>query len=160
MKTSTKTSGLSFRTRGGWWVAGQVPLMLVAALLPPWAGATLPALLAWIGYALLSAAVVVGAWSARALGHSLTPYPRPLDDGEFVARGPYRHVRHPIYSAVLLAAAGWALAWQSLWGLAFLPVFFAFFDLKARREERWLAGKYPPYAGYRRRVKKFFPGIY
>jgi protein-S-isoprenylcysteine O-methyltransferase Ste14 len=134
--------------------------MLAAALLPPWTGTTLPALLPWIGYALLAAAVVVGAWSARALGRSLTPYPRPLDGAEFVARGPYRYVRHPIYSTVLLATAGWALAWQSLWGLAFLAPFIVFFDFKARREERWLVEKYPHYADYQRRVRKFFPGIY
>jgi protein-S-isoprenylcysteine O-methyltransferase Ste14 len=160
MRTDTNPGGLSFSARGGWWVVGQVPLMLVAALLPLWTDAALPAPLRWAGYALLGGAFLTGFWSARSLGHSLTPYPRPLADGEFVARGPYRYARHPIYGAVLLAAAGWALAWQSLWGLAFLPLFFAFFDLKARREERWLAEKYPEYAEYRQRVRKFFPGIY
>jgi len=160
MDSSTKREGLSFAARGGWWVVGQVPLMIVAALLPPWTGSEYPWPVRITGYALLGGALLLGAWAASALGRALTPYPRPLEDGEFVARGPYRYVRHPIYSAVLLAAAGWALAWQSPWGLAFLPLFFAFFDLKARREERWLEEKYPPYAAYRQRVRKFFPGIY
>jgi len=134
--------------------------MLVAALLPPWTGDGPLWPLRWAGYALLAGAVLFGAWGALALGHSLTPYPRPLADAGFVACGPYRYVRHPIYSAVLCAAAGWALAWQSLWGLGFLPLFLAFFDSKARREERWLAEKYPHYAVYRQRVRRFLPGIY
>lgn len=150
----------NFAARGRWWVAGQVPLMLVAALLPPWTGDGPLWPLRWAGYALLAGAVLFGAWGALALGHSLTPYPRPLADAGFVACGPYRYVRHPIYSAVLCAAAGWALAWQSLWGLGFLPLFLAFFDSKARREERWLAEKYPHYAVYRQRVRRFLPGIY
>jgi protein-S-isoprenylcysteine O-methyltransferase Ste14 len=61
---------------------------------------------------------------------------------------------------VLGAAAGWALAWQSLWGLGFLPLLLAFFDLKARREERWLAARYPHYVDYRQRVRMFLPGVY
>ncbi len=150
----------TFAARGGWWVAGQVPLMLVAALLPPWTGDGSYWPLRLAGYALLAGAVLFGAWAALALGHSLTPYPRPLANAEFVARGPYRHVRHPIYGAVLCAAAGWALAWQSVAGLAFLPLLVAFFDLKARREERWLVEKYPGYAVYRQRVRKLLPWIY
>jgi protein-S-isoprenylcysteine O-methyltransferase Ste14 len=35
-----------------------------------------------------------------------------------------------------------------------------FFDLKARREERWLEEAYPGYGDYRRRVRKLVPFLY
>ena len=35
-----------------------------------------------------------------------------------------------------------------------------FFDRKARREERWLRSRFPKYAAYERRVRRFIPGIY
>ena len=59
-------------------------------------------------------AIVVGAiivarasWDLRA---SLSPFPRPTSARELVDGGAFRRVRHPIYSGILLAGAGWALA--------------------------------------------------
>ena len=75
----------------------------------------------------------------------------------FSERGPYRYVRHPMYVAITVTGAGWALAWQSTAGALLL---LAFFDLKSRREERWLEAAYPSYADYRRRVRRFIPGLY
>lgn len=151
---------MSFTARGGWWVAAQMPLLAVAAILPPWSAAEWPLAVRATGWALLAAALLLGVAGARALGHSLTPFPRPLEDAEFCARGPYRFIRHPLYASVLLLAAGWALAWQSAAGLAFVPLLFVFFDLKARREERWLAERYPQYPDYCRRARRFIPGVY
>ncbi len=101
------------------------------------------------------------AWAARrALGPSFTPFPKPLAGGSHVARGPYRFVRHPMYVAVVAAAVGWALLWQSGAGAAATLLLAAFLDLKSRREERWLQSAYPAYADYRRRVRRFVPCVY
>ena len=45
-------------------------------------------------------------------------------------------------------------------GLALAAVVLVFFDIKSRREERWLMAKFPEYAGYRRRVRKHIPYLY
>jgi len=37
---------------------------------------------------------------------------------------------------------------------------FIFFDLKSRREERWLREAYPEYGDYQKRVKKLVPWVY
>ena len=139
----------SFAARGGWWVAGQVPMMLgggaAAAVDRRWISGGHCAGQVTLGC--WSGAVLFGAWGALALGHSLTPLSQAARRRRAHLRAVlYRYVRHPIYSAVLGAAAGWALAWQSLSGASgSCRLFFAYFDLKARREERWLAEKYPHY---------------
>jgi protein-S-isoprenylcysteine O-methyltransferase Ste14 len=104
--------------------------------------------------------MALGIWSRRALGKSFTPFPMPVDGGMHVARGPYRFVRHPMYSAIILSAAGWALLWQSVAGAVATAALLLLFDFKARSEERWLEKAYPTYGAYRRGVRKFVPLIY
>ena len=99
-------------------------------------------------------------WSATNLGRSLTPFPRPLPDGQLVTRGAYRFVRHPIYLGVLLCAFGFALASLSPLRLVLSAILFVFFDMKSRREEKWLEQQYPEYEIYKKRVKKLLPWIY
>jgi protein-S-isoprenylcysteine O-methyltransferase Ste14 len=69
-------------------------------------------------------------------------------------------VRHPIYTGIVLGALGWALAWLSVAGAAYAALLAVFFDRKARREERWLRSRFPDYAAYAHRVRRFIPGIY
>jgi protein-S-isoprenylcysteine O-methyltransferase Ste14 len=94
------------------------------------------------------------------LGHNLTPLPRPKDDATLVVTGAYRLVRHPIYSGLTAMAFGWGM-WVHGWlTLGYALLLFAFFDLKSRREERWLMEKFPDYAAYQRRVRKLIPFVY
>lgn len=134
--------------------------MLAAIALPPWLGHLADGAQRWVGVALLIAGMLLGIASRRALGRSFTPYPRPVESGTHAAHGPYRFVRHPMYCALILAFSGWALLWQSVEGAIATSALLVFFDLKARREERWLEEAYPGYAQYRERVRKFIPFIY
>ncbi len=147
--------------RGEMWVAVQAVLLIVYAFVPKtgdaWANAFLADVLGWV---LVLAGIALLGWSALNLGRSLTPLPRPVPDGKLVTSGAYRLVRHPIYSGVILAAAGLALVTENWLRLAMAVVLFVFFDLKARAEERWLLETYPDYASYRTRVKKLIPWIY
>ncbi len=58
---------------------------------------------------------------------------------------------------MLLGAAGWALA-RSPWAFVPAAALWLLFDLKSRREEAWLADRYPGYAAYRARVRRRFLG--
>ena len=60
----------------------------------------------------------------------------------------------------MVTAAGWALAWHSIAGALLPIVLLAFFDMKARREERWLEAAYPGYGDYRKRTRKLIPFLY
>lgn len=148
-------------TRGEAWVAVQAILFLLIVFAPavgmPW---PFPAFFAWAGWLGVAAGVVFLAWSARNLGRSLTPFPKPLPEGQLVTTGAYRFVRHPIYFGVLVTCLGFSMATMSPLRVALTIILFVFFDRKARREERWLEEKYPDYAAYRQRVKRLIPGIY
>ena len=111
-------------------------------------------------WALLAAGAALGAWALwanRPGNFNIRPEPRP--GGQLVQRGPYRWVRHPMYSAVLLcgAACVWgapAATTAAAW-LALLAVLW----LKALVEERWLRQAHAAYAGYCARTRRFVPGL-
>jgi len=94
------------------------------------------------------------------LGKGLTPLPYPRDGSALVETGAFGLVRHPMYGGGLVLALGWALCVRSWLTLAYVVILFAFLDLKSRREERWLAEKFPGYESYRRRVRRLIPFLY
>ena len=149
-----------FVERGGLWLLAQGPLMVAAFGLPVWLDTLASGAERGIGLSLFVGGIALGGWSRHSLGASFTPFPKPVEGGSQVARGPYRFVRHPIYSGIVLSVAGWALAWRSVCGAALAIVLLVFFDLKARREERWLEAAYPGYAEYRQRTRKLIPFVY
>jgi protein-S-isoprenylcysteine O-methyltransferase Ste14 len=150
-------------SRGEAYVVIQLVLVALVAFGPR----TCPGLPAWhgsatsvAGVALLAIGVLLATAGIGALGRNLTAAPRPKPGATLVERGPYRFVRHPMYAGAVLAAFGWALAVHGPLTLAYAAVLFAFFDAKARREERWLREEIPGYAAYERRVRKLIPFIY
>jgi protein-S-isoprenylcysteine O-methyltransferase Ste14 len=106
-----------------------------------------------IGFFLLG--VFLFAWGVQSLGRNLTPGTEPLPDAELVTGGAYNHVRHPIYTGLVLALAGYTLAWSN-WTLALLFGFLAlkYFQAKAGIEEDWLIERFPGYKSYMRRVPR------
>ena len=151
----------SFITRGGWWVVAQSGLMLavLAGGVAFRAGERGGALLA-AGGCLIVLGAVFGLAGVKALGRNRTAFPKPREDSALVQHGVYALVRHPLYTSVILVSFGWALVWGSLPALALACLEAVFFDAKARREERWLTGKFPGYADYRRRVRRLVPQVY
>jgi protein-S-isoprenylcysteine O-methyltransferase Ste14 len=99
-------------------------------------------------------------WALGGLGRHLSMLPHPKDGAPLVLTGAYAWVRHPIYVFVLLLGGGWALAWRSAAAGAAWAALALLFDLKARREERLLAERFPAYEAYRRRVARFIPHLY
>ena len=152
--------------RGEWYVVAQFALFALVAAgpatwhgWPPWRfPGGQPAGVA--GVAMMAAGLALALWGGLTQGAALQALPYPRDDGRLIRNGPYRFVRHPIYSGALLAAFGWAI-WRQGWlTLMYAALLFLLFDAKARREEEWLLEKFPAYGEYRRRVRKFVPFLY
>jgi protein-S-isoprenylcysteine O-methyltransferase Ste14 len=149
--------------RGGGWVVTQfvlIGLIMLAVVVPlDWpseARGTLGA----IGAVLAVAGGAFAVWAARTLGRGLTPFPKPAAGGALVETGPFRHVRHPIYTGGLLFFLGWSL-YAGPVALALTAVLGVLWALKARVEERHLAARYPGYAGYAARVRRrLVPGLF
>ena len=152
--------------RGEWYVALQGVLFLVI-IAGPWIApaSDIPLsssieALRIIGAMAIALGALIAIAGALSLGKNLTPLPHPIDSATLVEGGAYRLVRHPIYSGLCLAAIGWALWCNSAVTLLTAAVLFVFFDIKSRREERWLVERFTNYADYRRRVKKLIPFVY
>lgn len=87
-------------------------------------------------------------------------YPEPIPDACLVTTGPYKWIRHPMYTSLLLFMLGIALyrhAWPNYLGMALLSV--AIFG-KMHREEAHLHVKFADYSDYVKRTHRLFPGIY
>ncbi len=113
-----------------------------------------------LGLILAAAGLLLAMVGVLSLGGNLTAVPRPKENAHMVAHGAYRLVRHPIYSGIISGAVGWGLVHNSLITLLLALVLLAFFDVKSRREEQWLAERYEEYAAYQKRVRKLIPFIY
>lgn len=136
------------------WVAGQLVVFGVYAVVLVATGEVGSGPFLWIGGAIAAAGLVLGGWAVAALGPNLSPYPQPLPTAELVDRGPYRLVRHPIYGAIVIGMLGVAVAMES-WAAAGVAVGLGlFFRLKATVEERALVVNVPGYADYRTRVSR------
>jgi protein-S-isoprenylcysteine O-methyltransferase Ste14 len=89
------------------------------------------------------------------LGRQLTPFPKPVAEGDLKQGGVYGLVRHPMYGGALLLTFAWSPVSSPL-ALAPWILAVGFIDAKGRREEAWLLERHPNYEEYRRRVRRRF----
>ena len=113
----------------------------------------------------LAASLAVGStWltllAVRVLGREWSFQARLVEGHRLVTEGPYGLVRHPLYASLIFVSFGWGLIRQSWPALAAALALAVFFNAKALREERWLREKFPEYAAYEQRVRRFVPWIY
>jgi protein-S-isoprenylcysteine O-methyltransferase Ste14 len=151
--------------RGEWYVVIQVALLVLLGFGPRGVGGlewprAIAAVTTGLGVALMVAGAALLTAALAKLGRNLTPLPYPKDDGTLVQTGAYRLVRHPIYSGGIALAFGWAFSVQGILTVAYAVLLFVLFDVKSRREERWLAAKFPGYADYQKRVRRLIPFVY
>lgn len=147
--------------RGGVWVVVQFALLVLLAFAPQ-IGPAWPKLgiVVFAGWLAMVCSVALFVWSKVTLGSSFTPFPRPIENGELVTSGAYGLIRHPMYLAAIIGPFGLAIATSNWSRLAITVALIIFFDVKSRREERWLVEVYPGYALYKSRVKRIIPFIY
>jgi protein-S-isoprenylcysteine O-methyltransferase len=129
-----------------------------------WRGGALPygRAFAVMGVALFAAGLIFRWWAIVTLGRFFTVDVTIEKDHELVERGPFRFVRHPSYTGVLLAFVGFALTLRN-W-LSFLvvlvPIFVAFVRRMNVEEEALSRALGEPYMTYMRRTKRLLPGVY
>jgi protein-S-isoprenylcysteine O-methyltransferase Ste14 len=115
----------------------------------------------WIGTTLLIAGLVFTVWARVHLGANWSGIVTLKKDHELIRSGPYRWVRHPIYTGLLLALFGSAIAlgeWHELLGVVFITVGFI---LKLRLEEHWLGEIFgEQYARYQAEVPALLPKFF
>ncbi|HEY1897107.1 MAG TPA: isoprenylcysteine carboxylmethyltransferase family protein [Terracidiphilus sp.] len=119
---------------------------------PPWAVTGLALTVVGCLFAIWARLILGANWSGRATVKAAH---------ELIVSGPYALARHPIYTGLLLAAAGTALVqgeWRCILGVALIALAFA---VKIGQEERLMRLTFPQaYARYRQKVKALIPGVF
>jgi protein-S-isoprenylcysteine O-methyltransferase Ste14 len=130
-------------------------LVLPALALPALRPGTIPLSTLLLG----GASLALMAWTLlhNRLGNfNLRPLPKTY--GALVTSGPYRWIRHPMYSAVLLGGAALALLSEPGWAVWACLALVLF--VKSTFEERWMREQHPAYSDYAAASKRFVPLIF
>lgn len=113
-----------------------------------------------LGLAIATSGVLLACWSRHILGRNWSSVVQLKQDHELIETGPYRYIRHPIYTGLLLAFIGSALKVGDLRGPLAVAIVLASFWRKLRLEERWLTERFgSSYTEYMQRTKALVPGI-
>jgi len=145
------------------------PLLLAGALLwspaQPLAALRLrvvpdSSLFEWTGVAIVAAGFAFTIWARVHLGANWSGIVTVKRDHTLVTSGPYAIVRHPIYTGLLLAFAGTALALGEVRGVLAVALAAASLWRKLRLEERWMTEQFgDAYERYRGRVRALVPFV-
>jgi protein-S-isoprenylcysteine O-methyltransferase Ste14 len=113
-----------------------------------------------IGLVIWAAGLTLAVWARRCIGRNWGPPMSMKQEPDLVTNGPYRAIRHPIYTGLILGMLGTALA-TTLFGLIVAAVLTGFFVYSAVREERFLTSQFPgEYPAYLRSTKMLIPFVF
>ncbi|MEE8124585.1 MAG: isoprenylcysteine carboxylmethyltransferase family protein [Nitrospirales bacterium] len=104
---------------------------------------------------------VIGVWSLQVIGmRNLHVFPEIPKNGRLVVQGPYRWVRHPMYTAVLLVTAAWVLGTPLPYRMGLWMGLLVTLLIKLLYEERLLLARFPTYKNYQIRTKRLIPFVW
>jgi len=151
-------------TLGVLWVVIMVSIAAGVYVAARWPAAALPngRIFALVGVFLFVIGLLLRWWAIITLGRFFTVDVTIEKDHELVERGPFRVVRHPSYTGVLLAFVGFALTLRSWAALLVIlvPIFGAFIRRMNVEEEALSGALGSRYADYMRRTKRLVPFVY
>jgi protein-S-isoprenylcysteine O-methyltransferase Ste14 len=147
--------------RGGWRsrLAGvsTIGVFLIAGVLRDGRLEVHSLVLGVIGAVLFAGGIALAVWARLHLGRNWGMPMSERAEPELVTSGPYRFIRHPIYTGLLTAMLGTALV-NNLLGLIVVAVLVAYFYYSGTVEERNLTTTFPQaYPEYKSRTKMLIP---
>ncbi|MHB8655301.1 MAG: methyltransferase family protein [Terriglobia bacterium] len=117
-------------------------------------------LVAWTGLALTCAGIALAAWARLIIGKNWSATVTVKQSHQLVRTGPYKVVRHPIYSGILLAILGTAIAFREVRGLAGLGFVFTGFWMKLCLEEQFMTEQFgEDYIRYKQETQALIPFV-
>jgi len=117
--------------------------------------------LQYIGLILLAAGIMLREWSIRVLGKHFTVRVQVNEKAKLVTQGPYKYIRHPSYTGILLTFAGIPLAIGTWFGaIVAITAKWIAIQYRIRIEEEALQEAFgSEYEEYKKRTWKLFPGF-
>jgi len=115
----------------------------------------------FIGLALIGVAGIISFWTLtinRPGNFNVSPIPK--ESGKLITTGPYKYIRHPMYSTLFFGALGVLLCQFIWWKLVAWLLLIVALTLKAKFEEKILLIHYSGYAKYKKTNFSFIPFIW
>jgi protein-S-isoprenylcysteine O-methyltransferase Ste14 len=114
---------------------------------------------AWVCAMSCLAGLIFCVWARATLGRNWSGRVTLKENHELIERGPYRIVRHPIYTGLLVMYLATAILLGRMGALIFgVPLVFASFWIKLRDEEEIMLKQFPDqYAAYQQRTARIIP---
>ncbi|MEO6232587.1 MAG: isoprenylcysteine carboxylmethyltransferase family protein [Ferruginibacter sp.] len=94
------------------------------------------------------------------LNKNISPFPSPRQQAVLITSGPFKLIRHPIYTGILMFTCGVGLYTENITRLIIFLLLLLLFNLKARYEEILLVKKFPAYTDYKKHTGMFLPKFY
>ena len=114
----------------------------------------------WLAAGLCIAGLAFCVWARATLGRNWSGTITLKEGHELIERGPYRLVRHPIYTGLLAMFLATALAFGHLGGVVAVILAFASFWIKLSEEEKLMLQQFPDqYRSYQQRAKCIIPFV-
>lgn len=157
------SSGESIVSRQFHVVAVNVALMILILPVPGLTGRLLPDSIALhaAGLAVQTGSILLAVWARRHLGANWSGEVRIATGHQLVRSGPYRFVRHPIYTALLGMYIGTGLISGETHAAVALGIVLLAYARKIRLEEAALRGRFlDEHDAYRRETWAWIPGVY
>ena len=115
----------------------------------------------WLGVGICALGLILAGWARKTLGAEWSQDVELKQGHRLVTTGPYRFVRHPIYTCHLVMGLGTAITFGRIAGFAGCLLFFIGFWIKLGQEEELLVRHFPEeYPAYKRRVKALAPFLF
>jgi protein-S-isoprenylcysteine O-methyltransferase Ste14 len=115
----------------------------------------------WSGTALVALGLAFSVWARILLGRNWSGTVTVKQEHELIRSGPYAHLRHPIYTGLLLALIGSAIVRGEWRGVLAVLIAFAALWRKLGLEERWMTETFgDDYRRYRERTAALIPFIF
>lgn len=139
-------------------------ILLPLYFLTPWvdfASIPLPVWLRWSGGGIIGLGIILFGWAHKALGQNWTAIMALSKEHEMVQSGPYRYIRHPMYSAFFIIGIGFGLLSANwLIGIIYLAPLLVMYTSRVSTEEKMMTDRFGDlYREYVKRTGRLFPRL-
>ncbi len=106
-----------------------------------------------LGFLIIVIALIILLVAIKDLGRNLSPFPRPINNGNLVTKGIYRFTRHPMYYSLIFISFGVFITKLSIYYLLLSISLVLIIKFKIDLEEQYLNNKFKNYFLYKNEVK-------
>jgi len=109
---------------------------------------------------LIISSFLLAAWAMIVMKFYFNAAPEILQGAKLRTGGPYRLIRHPMYTSLIILGGAWIINDFSYFRLMVYVILIINQVIKLTHEEKFLLEKFPEYKEYRKSTKRIIPFIY